>query len=73
MNIDKRNAKAAEIVKAEVKWREEETMSPIRKSWRYTDFVDGDRFLYEIKDDKGVHDSMDADELAEYAIDQIYN
>ena len=71
--LAERNKKAAEIVRAEVKQREEETMSPLYKSWRYTDFVDEDRFLDEIKTDKGVNDSMDAEELAEYAIEQIYS
>ena len=70
--INMRNTKASEIVKAEVKRREMETMSPLYKSWRYTDFVDENRFLSEIDGDKDVKDSMTAEELAEYAIEQIY-
>ena len=69
---EERNTKASEIVRAEVKSREGETMSPLYKSLRYTDFVDENRFLSEIDGDKDVKDSMTAEELAEYAIEQIY-
>ena len=71
--LAERNKKASEIVKLEVERRELESGSPLYKSWRYTDFVDEGRFLYEVKTDKGVNDSMDAEELAEYAIEQIYS
>ena len=72
LDINMRNTKASEIVKAEVKWIEMETMSPLYKSWMYTDFVDEDRFLSEIDGDKDVKDSMTAEELAEHTIKQIY-
>lgn len=71
--VSSRNLVASELVRAEVKFREEQTMSPIWKTWRYIDFVDEDRFLNEIETDKGVSDSMDAEELADYAIKQIYS
>ena len=71
--LAERNAKAAEIVKEEVKLREEDEMSPLFKSWRYTDFVDESRFLDEIKTDKGVKDSMTTEELVIYALEQIYS
>mgnify|MGYP003628519286 CR=1 FL=1 len=70
--LAKRNQKASEIVREKVKEREEESMT-IYKTWRYVDFVDEDRFLDEVGDDKRIKDKWDAEQVAEYALDQIYS
>jgi hypothetical protein len=57
---------ANEIVKEEVRYRSH------KGTWQYIDFVEEDRFLIEIRSDGFDVENHTAQEIADYAIDQVY-